>query len=850
MNTLLQDLRFALRLLRRAPAFTVTVVLTLALGIGATTAIFTLTYQVLLRSLPVEAPEQLYKAGRSVDCCVTGGLQDDWTLFSYSLYQSLRDGTPGTAGIAAVDSAAIAVTARAEGDAGTLPLSIRSVSGNYFSLLGVHAAQGRVITPDDDREGAAPVAVVSRAVWETKFHSDPALVGKTVLLTGHPFTVIGLTPAGFFGERNTGDPAGVWVPLAQEPVLDPDRKLLHYPNAHWLDILIRIQDPHAVHSVQQSVRLGLLQWIRANREPNQNETDAEIAKQTTELVAASTGINDLGQQYEKSLRLLMMIAGAVLLICCANLANLLLVRAVARSQEINVRTALGAPRSRLIRQMLVEAVVLSLIGGAAGVLIAYGGVSAMLALAMKGVEIDPLSARPSLPILAFALALSLVTGVLFGTAPAWIASRVNPANALRGANRSLGDGGALPQRMLVVLQAALSVVLLSMAGLLISSLRNLRTQDFRFQPEGRLIAFINLQAAGLQYEQLEGLYRQFDQQIATLPGVQNIAYGTYTPMAYNNWGTGLSIAGRNPNGKDNASYSLVSAHYLEAVGTRVLLGRGITEQDTATSTHVAVVNKTFVDKYLKDKNPIGVRFGEDRRLVNEYEIVGVVDDTKYGDPTQPTRPMFLRPITQITSFDAIEASVSLKEQANKGERFAHFASNLVVQYQGDPAAMANTLRRTLNNINPNIPISQLITYQEQVGNYFTRQELVVRLTTVFGLLALVLASIGLYGVTAYNVARRVPEIGLRMALGSDRAGILRLILRGAMTQTLIGLAIGVPAALLAGHFLESQLFGIKGSNPAALFGAVGLLALSALAAGIVPARRASVIEPMLALRAE
>ena len=517
MHILWNDVRFALRQLRRSPGFTITALLTLALGIGATTAIFTLTYQVLLRSLPIEKPQQLYKVGKDANCCVSGGLQDDWDLFSYSVYQSLRDQTPDTAGIAAVDSSSILTAARVANDNASIPLPVRTVSGNYFSLLGVHAAQGRLLTPDDDREGAPPVAVVGHAVWASKFHRDPNLIGKTILLTGHPVTVVGLTPPEFLGERNAADPTGFWMPLSQEPVLDPDRKLLRFPNAHWLDLLIRIPNAHNVAKVQRAVQLELLQWVRANREPGQNVTDADIAKQTTELVSASVGINDLGDQYKTSLKLLLLIAGAVLLICCANLANLMLVRAVGRAQEISVRTALGAPRSRLIRQMLVESVVLAFAGGVAAIFVAYAGTRAMLSLAMKGVELSPLTAGPSLPVLLFAFAVSLLTGILFGTAPAWIASRSNPADALRGANRTTGDAGALPQRLLVILQAALSVALLSMAGLLIGSLRNIRTQDFRFQPEGRLIAFINLQAAGLKYEQLNNLYRQFDQQFAAIP---------------------------------------------------------------------------------------------------------------------------------------------------------------------------------------------------------------------------------------------------------------------------------------------------------------------------------------------
>ena len=849
MNSILQDLRFALRQLRRSPGFTTTAILTLALGIGATTAIFTLTYQVILRSLPVSHPEQLYKVGKQIECCVDGGGQMDWRIFSYDLYRQFRDHTAGIAGMAAIQAGADNVSARSEKDSAVQPLNVRFVSGNYFSFLGVRTVAGRLLRPDDDREGAAPVAVLSHTIWVSKFHRDPNLVGSTLLLTGHPVTVVGITAEGFLGERNTGDPAGVWMPIAQEPVMEPERNLRNFPNAHWLDILVRIPDPRAAPAIEKSLQVQLLQWIRANRSPGDNYTEADIAKQTTELAPASGGINDLRDQYEKSLKLLLLIAGAVLLICCANLANLMLVRAIARRREISVRTALGAPRWQLIRQMLVEAMVIALLGGAFAVAVAYAGVRGMLALAMKGVEVDPLTASPSWPVLLFALGISLLTGVLFGTAPAWIASRTDPAEALRGANRSLGSV-TLPQRILVILQAALSVTLLSMAGLLITSLRNLEHQNFHFQPEGRLIAFIDLQAAGYRYDQLAGLYRRIDQSFAALPGIQNTAYATYGPMAFNNWGTGVAFPGGDPNAQNNASYLAASSQFFAAVGTRVLLGRGITEQDTATSTHVAVINKTFADKYLKGKPPIGEHFGPDGRMTGEYQIVGVVDDTKYGNPTDPTRPMFFTPITQLTTYDTINAPVDRKEQAAKNEQFEHFASNLIVRYRGDPVTAANTVRATLHSIDPGIPILRLITYSDQVSNYFTQQELVVRLTTIFGALALVLASIGLYGVTAYSVARRVPEIGLRMALGADRGNVLRLILRGAIAQTFIGLAIGIPAALIAGHILESQLFDVKGHDALTLLTACAVLAASALIASLIPAGRAASIDPMIALRTE
>jgi predicted permease len=849
MKTILQDIHHGLRRLRRAPGFTLTALSTLALGIGATTAIFTLAYQVLLRSMPVEHPEQLYKVGKEIYCCVDGGLQNDWRIFSYDLYRILRDQTPGTDGMAAVQAGAFTVSSRRKTDAAAQPLTARVVSGNYFDVLRVKPLAGRLLTPEDDREGAPPVAVISYAIWQSKFHADPDIVGETVMFSGQPVTIVGVTQEGFLGERNSANPAGVWLTLAQHPVLRPDRKLYNLPQSHWLDILVRISDPKAVPSAESAIKVELMRWIRANRGASTHDTEAEIARQTTELAPASDGINNLRDAFERSLIMLQLIAAFVLLIACANLANLMLVRGIARRHELSIRTALGASRARLVREMLIEAVLLALIGGGFALAVAYAGVKGMLALAMKGVEISPLSATPSLPVLGFALAVSALTGVLFGIAPAWMASQANPVDALRTANRSTGHVSML-QRVLVILQAALSVALLSTAGLLITSLQRLEHQDFRFQPQGRLIAFIDLQAAGYRYEQLENLYRRIDQTFAAIPGLHDTAYATYSPMSFNNWATGIAIEGGDPNPHFNASYTAVSPRFFDAVGTRVLMGRALTESDTATSTHVAVVNQTFVNKFLKGKSPIGMRFGPDPSMTSEYEIVGVVDDSKYGDPAQQTRAMFFTPMAQFTNFDTIAAVPNLKEQAKKNEQYKHFANNLIVRYEGDPAAAAAAVRRALQQIDPEIVIDQLMTYDDQVSNYFTRQRLVVRLTGIFGALALVLASIGLYSVTAYGVARRIPEIGLRMALGADRSSVVRLILRGAAIQIGIGLALGIPAAFLAGHLLQSQLYEVKGYDITTILVACAVLIVSAAVANAMPARRASSVEPMQALRTE
>jgi predicted permease len=849
MGSMVQDVRYGFRRLRRSPGFAATALLTLALGIGATTAIFTLVYQVILKSLPVDHPEQLYKVGKEIECCVDGGLQGHWRIFSYDLYRTLRDQTPGIDGMAAVEAGNITVSARRKGEPVARPLNTRMVSGNYFSVLGVRPFAGRLMRPEDDREGAPAVAVISYAIWQSKFHGDPSIVGETMLFTGQPVTIVGIAAEGFLGDRNQGDPAGVWLALAQEPVFQPERKLYTQPQAHWLDLLVRIRDPKAVPAVENTIRVELMGWIRANRGAATHDTEAEIAKQTTEITPASDGINDLRDDYEKSLKMLQMIAAFVLVIACANLANLMLVRGVGRRQELNVRTALGASRARLIREMLVESVVLSILGGALGLAIAYAGVKGMLALAMRGVEVNPLSASPSLPVLGFALAISALTGVLFGIAPAFIASRSNPAEALRGASRTAGHVSGL-QRMLVILQAALSVALLSTAGLLVLSLQRLEKQDFHFQAHGRLIAFLHPQATGYRYEQLEGLYRQIDQTFAAIPGLYDTAYATYGPMSFNNWGTGIAIEGGDPNAQYKVSYDSVSPRYFDVIGTNVLMGRTFTEKDTSTSPHVAVVNQTFVKKFLNGKQPIGLHFGPDPSMKNEYEIVGVVDDARYGDPAAAVRPMFFTPIAQTTNFDGMVANQALRDQANKNERFKHYATNLIVRYDGDPAAATAEVRRALQQINPGMVIDQVTTYDDQVSNYFTRRRLVVRLTSIFGALALILASIGLYGVTAYGVARRVPEIGLRVALGANRANVVRLILRGAAVQTVSGLILGIPLALLAGHLLKAQLYEVNGYSVLPLLAACTALGVSALIASGVPARRASIIEPMQALRTE
>ncbi len=851
LANMFHDIRYALRQLRRSPGFAATAILTLALGIGATTAIFTLVYQVLLRSIPVAHPEQLYKVGKeNCGSCVNSGLQDDWDLFSTDLYRALRDGTPGTAGIAAVQSATTTVSARRTAEAGAgssaeaVPLDVHFVSGNYFSVLGVEPYAGRMLTPEDDREGAAPATVLSYRLWQTKFAGDPRLVGSTLLLSGHPVTVVGISARAFLGERNRPDAPGLWLPMAEEPVFDTDRPLSRFPASHWLNVILRIPDAREVPHVQLALQGALRQWLTANSGLFPRSTPAMFARQHTELVAASTGINDLRDRYEQNLHLLLLVAGFVLLIACANLANLMLVRGMARKQELAVRSALGAPRLRLVRQMMTEAVLLSLVGGAAAIAVAYAGTRGILALAMRGAESSPLSAAPSLPVLGFALAVSLVTGVVFGIVPAWITSRTSPVEALRGANRSTRDSSALPQKILVILQATLSLVLLSTAGLLITSLRQLEHQNFGFQPGGRLLVFTDLQAAGYSYDRLAGLYRRFDDTFARVSSIETFGYGTYTPMTGDNWAGGVSFPGvtATPGSQSNALYSSVSAHYFPALGIAMRQGRALDEHDTATSAHVAVVNETFARRFFAGKNPIGQRFGPDPERPAEFEIVGVAVDAKNANPSEPVRPTYYTPITQSIAYTAKDAIAIGNSQ--------HYASNFVFRYRGDPTAAAAAVRQALREIDPEIPVIKLLTYEDQLSTNFTEEELVVRLTTLFGLLALVLASIGLYGVTAYAVARRTSEIGIRMALGASRGQVLAMVVRGALTQAALGLLLGLPLCFAAAQLLRHTLYQTSAFQPGVLLAVAGLLLLSAFIAAAIPARRAASIDPLHALRTE
>jgi predicted permease len=841
-----EDARYALRQFANAPGFTATAVLTLALGIGATTAIFTLAHAVLLKSLPVAKPSELVRIGDREDCCVSGGLRDDWSLFSYDKYKTFRDGTPGFVELAAFQAGNDLVGVRPIGSNQPAE-SQRSeyVSGNYFSMFGIGPYAGRVLTPRDDRKGAEPVAVMSYRTWRQKYGQDPSVVGTSITINGQPFTVVGITPPGFFGDRLQYTPA-FWIPLANEPLINGSSSILEFPQQDWLDVIGRITPGADVKSIEAHMQVELQQWLLSPVAKLQPGERALVPKQTLHLSPGGAGVQMMRDEYQAGLHLLMWVSGFVLLIACANVANLMLVRATTRKQQTSIRAALGAPRARQIGQVLTESTVLALLGGAAGVGLAFAGTRLLLQLAFEKNDVA-IHATPSLPVLAFTFAVALLTGILFGIAPAWMTATANPADALRGANRSTGQSVGWTQKSLVVAQAALSLVLLCAAGLLIQSLRNMKRQDFGFETANRYILHIDPQMAGYKPAQLTAFYRQLHDTLTAIAGVNRVSFSLYSPMEGDNWSETVYLEGQAPPPPDtdqnDASWVRISDGYFETVGTRVLQGRPITDQDTATSQRVAVVNQRFAKKFFKDESPIGKHFGDlDAKYVGNFEIVGVTEDTQYRQPTRKIPPMFFLSAVQSVTYDD-PRFVSFEDRS-------HYLNAIELKTQGTVSGLEPQVRRALAQVNPDLAVIDFVSFAEQVQENFSQQAMIAKLTSLFGLLALVLASVGLYGVTAYSVERRTSEIGIRMALGADRLNVLRLVLRGAFLQMGIGLAIGIPATILGGRAMATQLFGVKPYDPNILLLTTAVLSFAALVAAVVPARRAATLDPMRALRTE
>jgi predicted permease len=844
MTTLMQDVQYALRQLRKTPGFTVTVLLTLALGIGANAAIFTLVNAVLLKKLPVADPKMLVRVGGNNDCCVTGGTKNDgdYGMFSTDTYLQLKKNLPEFEELAGIQAGFHfrPVTVRRDG-VGVEPKSVMGefVSGNYFRTFGLKADRGRLLGDADDVPGAPMTAVMSYDTWQREYAGDPSVIGSTFWVNTKAVTVVGIAPQGYYGDRMSNTPPDYYLPIESMPVV-AGVSYVHEPDASWLYIVGRLKPGVAWAPLQDKVN-ALLKQIYAHRFKASKHDQKILAKTHATLTPGGAGIQQLQEDYASHLRLLMWVAGLVLLIACANIANLLLVRGMARRNEMSVRTALGAMRGRIVRQLLTESLLLSVMGGVFGLIVAYAGTRMLLLMAFPGDNNVPIHPSPSLEVIGFAFALSVVTGILFGVAPAWIAASADPADALRSGTRTTATGASLLQRGLVVLQAALSLVLLVGAGLFAQSLNKLESKDLKLDATNRYIVHINPQAAGYSQTQLEALYRTIEERFHTLPGVTKVGIATYTPMEDNNWGTGVTVQGQPPVGGFGASYVRANAEFFDSVGTRVVTGRGIGIQDTSTAPTVAVVNETFANHYLKGLNPIGQHFGGGGpESAGDYEIVGVVQDTAYQSARWEDHYMYFVPIMQRPASD--------KGPIEKDDGL--YAGAVSIATDRPMNEMETLARKTLSGINPNLAVVKFQTFEDQIGDSFSEEKMISRLTLLFGGLALLLATIGLYGVTAYTVAGRTSEIGIRMALGAERSSVVGMIMRGASVQTLLGLAIGVPVALLCVRFVKAQLYGVTHADATVIAGAILTLAVAAAVAGLIPARRAASIDPAQALRTE
>jgi predicted permease len=847
----MNNVRYALRQFRSSPVYALTAVLTLALGIGGTTAIFTLIDAVMLRSLPVSDPARLYRVGEGDECCVEGGPQEKWGMFSFPLFERLRDATPEFEAVTAFQAGRGGRSVRREGvESAARPLTSEYVDGNFFSVLGIGALSGRVFSADDDHAGAAPVAVLSHRAWQTAYASDPSVISARFVIEGQAFTVIGVTPPGFFGETLESDPPDIWIPLQQEPLIAGDSSLLRQPVSAWLRMIGRLKPGASIDGMAPRLTGVLRQWLEhdsgypANWMP---EVLRQMPKQVLNVVPGGAGVAVMKEEFGRSLNILLAVCGLVLLIACANVANLLLARSAARRQQTAIRRALGGNARQLVVEALTESVLLAVGGGILGLLVAVGAARVLLALAFSDAHFLPIETTPSLLVLGFAFALSLLTGVIFGAAPAWFATRTDPSEALRASHRVTRDHSSFARKALLVAQATSSVVLIAVAAMLARSLDKLQGQDFGYPLENRVLVSLHNPTVGATLPKLQALNRALEERLNRLPGVESAGLALYNPLT-DNWSEMVLVSGHPAPGMDEdagAAWDRVSAGFLETLGMRLLKGRGFTPADNETTAPVAVVNEAFVKRFFKaGEDPLDQHFGLDEpQYAGTFRIVGIVHDAKFAGwgLHRPARPMFYVPLVQSVVYEGVMKRVELQ---------SHVVSGILLVTRLSPGAIEPMLTRTLTELDPNLTISWIRTLPDQVARSFDEERAVAGLAGLFGAVALILAAIGLYGVTAYSVARRTNEIGIRMALGADRGNVIRNVMAGAFRQVSVGLALGLPLAIAAGWLISAELYGVPPWDPLALAGAAIALGIGSCLAGMIPAARAASIPPVIALRAE
>ncbi len=841
MQTFIQNLRYGLRMLSKSPAFTTVAILSLALGIGANTAIFTLINDLLLKSLPVHDPQNLVAFGQefgggAIDGISPGALD----LFPYEFYKQIQNHHETFTDVTAYASSISRLSVRpAENpDAVATQAMGHLVSGNFFSLLGTGTVLGRTITPSDDASGHA-VAVISDHYWQKEFAADPAIVGKSMMVNGTSFTIIGVAEPNFYGIVLDQDSPDMWLPLSMQPQVMLQPSLLGPHGLYFLHMMGRRVPGMKLGQMQEWVNLQLHQYMNAreNVQPA-SPRGQEIQKIYVEMMSGSRGVSTLRGIYADSLRILMGIVGLVLLVACANLANFLLAKTASREREIATRLALGASRLQIVFQILTEALLLSFLGGALGLLLAFWGTRLLINFIVGGAEYSTIDPTPDLYVLAFTFCVSLVTGILFGLAPALRISRASLTPGLgltahTAAGRETRTARFLP-RTLVAVQMGLALVLVLSAGLLVRTLRNLEHQDFGFNQQNLLEVNFDPNIAGYKPEQLAAFYRRILDRMQALPGVRSATLAGAPPISESSWHCTISPVGytAQPNENMGTRIDRVSERYFETVGVPLLSGRPIGPQDVSDSKHVVVINQNVANHFFPRGNALGQHLNlNEPDLKGEWEIVGIVKDAKYYSPRDTSQPMIYLSALQMIGGNA-------------------YTFWLQLQTVGDPGSIGQEVRQALVEIDPNLPIMKIETIRQRMAAFTSTETLISQLSIFFSLLAVLLACIGLYGVMTYNVLRRTNEIGVRMALGAQSKGVLWLVLKESLVLLGIGIALGVPAALAATRLLQTQLFGIKPSDPLTVFAAVFVVATTTMLAGYFPARRATRIDPITALRYE
>ena len=832
MPNLLPDLRYALRGLRRAPLFSSVAIFSLALGIGANTAIFTLMDQLLLRKLPVRAPEQLVML---VQHGAHSGNNMGARMHSYPIYQDFQQKAAPFSEVICRRLVPTSVVI----DSHTERVDAELVSGNYFSMLGVTAAAGRFFrSEEDDRHFRGhPVVVLSYDYWATRFARDPGVVGKKILVSNYPMTVVGVSAAGFAGLDPAVSPQ-IRIPILMEPVLMPQWGWLDPGSrrTRWVQVFARLKPGYTAASAQPAVQT-LFHQIREYETTLPEAKDwskymrDQFLRGTVTVEPAATGYSDLRNSFSKALVVLMCMVGLVLLIACANVANLLIAKAFARQKEIAVRLSIGATRGQLVRQLLVESVLLSAIGGASGIMLAIAMTRGLLALIPT--EGNPLliAATPDARILAFTLALTLATGLLFGMVPALRASRPDLWSTLKDAvaPRSGMTGSLFLRKSLVAAQVALSFLLLFGAGLFVRSLQNLRATNTGFRDLDNLITFQVAPAySGYDDARTVHFYDELLQGLRAVPGVKSAGLAVVPVLHGDEWDSSTHVEGHHAkDGEDMQAFmNAISPGYFETMGIPLLEGRDFDRRDIREDAKVAIVNEKFARHFFGNRSPTGRHLGRGKGDKLDIEIVGMVADSLYEGPREGVRRQVFVP--------------------DWGKDSAAFYVRGSLQSN----ALYGAVRAAVKRLDPAMPVYELKTLGRQLDETLLSERLIALLSAGFGLLATLLATIGLYGVMAFAVARRTKELGLRMALGAARGNVIWMVMREVMVLLGIGLAIGIPAAAALSTLVSTQLYGIKAQDPWIAGGSVAVLAAVGAVAGMIPAMRASRIDPILALRYE